>query len=349
MIFTRGNNHMRDPKDVLFGPVPDEQRDYWQRNKLAQRDAALLDRHFDPRFRQQFMSERDSGLRAYSIPRSQKVVLRETPGGLPVFDGSFNVWDERYAQAQSQFASRANTSNLPDPFQGRRPGMVEEVDAGALLQQRMMGQMSRPPTPQHGAMPGHAMVTGQQSFQQPAASVVTLHEGHTFYTPLQIQGFGTTQPLAKTGGQIKGVQGRQFQVEGQVNAYVIDGLQTIDLSKMEPQRLKPLVRVSAPLLGTFLVPQEAIQEMSGGPGATRGLLIDHGNHRQDQRAMWAQQQAQAQAQAQQQQQQARSLLITQPQGRQPMPQQQPARPMNQQEMFQAQQREMLRRRGLLKG
>jgi hypothetical protein len=230
--------------------------------------------------------------------------------------------------------------------------MVEEVDAGALMQQRLLGQMSRTPTPQHGAMPGHAMATGQQSFQQPPASVVTLQEGYTFYQPLQIQGFGTTQPLAKTGGQIKGVQGRQFQVEGVVTAYVVDGLQTIDLSKMEPGRLKPLVKVTAPLLGTFLVPQEAIQEMSGGPSSQRHLLVDSGNHnRMDQRAAYAQQQQQMQQQAlAQQQAQQRSLLVSAPQGRQAMPQQQPMnRPTSHQEMLQQQSRELMRRRGLLKG
>jgi hypothetical protein len=148
----------------------------------------------------------------------------------------------------------------------------------------------------------------------------------TFYQPLQIQGFGTTQPLARTGGRTQGLQGRQFQVEGVVTAYVVDGLQTIDLSKMEPSRLKPLVRVSAPLLGTFLVPQEAIQEMGGG-GPSRQLLIDSGQqHRIEQRQNWQNQQAQF------------------------MPQQQvPQRPMNPHDALQAQSRALLARRGLLRG
>jgi hypothetical protein len=259
---------MTNPRTVLFGPVVDEQKDYWQRSKLAQRDAALIDNHFNSRAQGQKIQ---NTMNAYSIPRSAKIALKETAiGGLPVWDGAASVWDDRYAQAQGKLLQANPLSTLKDPWQGRQPGMAEEVDAGAIMQQRVLSQAASRVGPTHGPMPGHSMVTGQQQ-----SSVCTLTEGHTFYQPLQIQGFGTTQPLAKTGGRIQGVQGRQFQVEGVVTAYVVDGLQTIDLSKMEPSRLKPLVRVSAPLLGTFLVPQEAIQE-AGGAMQSRQLLVDSG-------------------------------------------------------------------------
>jgi hypothetical protein len=314
-------------KEILFGPVPDEQKDFWQRSKFAQRDAAILDRHFDSRSHGKKI---ENTMNAYSIPKSAKVALKETVvGGLPVWDGAASVWDDRYAQAQSKLAQR--NQNIPDPWQGRKPGMVEEIDAGAALQQRLMAQAANPGGMTHGPLPGHAMVTGQQQSQQ-QPSVCTLMEGHVFYQALQIQGFGTTQPLAKTGGQIRGVQGRQFQVEGVVTAYVVDGLQTIDLSKMEPARLKTLVRVTAPLLGAFLVPQEAVQEMSAG-GPSRQLLIDSGQqHRIESKHQWLHQQPQQQVLHQPQKQ-----LI------------QNSRTPNHQEVLQAQSREMMRRRGLLKG
>jgi len=314
---------MANPKDVLFGPVVDEQKDYWQRSKLAQRDAALIDNHFTNRSHGQRVQ---NSMNAYAIPRSSKVALKETVvGGLPVWDGAASVWDDRYTQAQGKLLHGNSLSTLKDPWQGRPPGMTEEIDAGAIMQQRLLSQAATRGGPTHGPMPGHAMVTGQQQSQQ-QASVCTLTEGMTFYQALQIQGFGTTQPLARTGGRIQGVQGRQFQIEGAVTAYVVDGLQTIDLSKMEPSRLKPLVRVSAPLLGTFLVPQEAIQEMGGG-GPSRHLLIDSGQqHRIEQRQNWQNQQAQF------------------------VPQQQvPQRPMSPQDTLQAQSRALLARRGLLKG
>ena len=328
MIFT----DMRNSKDVLFGPVPDEQKDYWRKSQLAQRDANLLDRHFDSRSHGQKLQ---NSINAYAIPRSAKIALKETVvGGLPVWDGSAAIWDERYAQAQNKLLSGNALSGLKDPWQGRRPGMTEEVDAGAIMQQRMLSQAYNQGSSNHGPMPGHAMVTGQQQSQQQSSACV-LMEGHVFYQPLQIQGFGTTQPLAKTGGQIKGVQGRQFQIEGTVTAYIVDGLQTIDLSKMEPGRLKPLIRVTAPLLGTFLVPQEAIQEMSSN-GPQRQLLIDtNQQHRLEQRQQWMHQQQQQQMLSQQPQ---RQIIANTP-----------SRPSNPQEAFQAQQREMLRRRGLLKG
>lgn len=334
---------MANPKEILFGPVPDEQKDFWQRSKFAQRDASLLDSHFDSRSHgKRLINGQDPSINAYSIPRSSKVALRETiVGGLPVWDGSSSAWDARYAEAQNKLLQRGNIPNsLPDPWQGRRPGLVEEIDAGALMQQRLLSQAASAGGQNHGPMPGHMMVTGQQrSQQQQGGGTCTLMEGQTFYQSLQIQGFGTTQPLAKTGGRIQGVQGRQFQIEGTVTAYVVDGLQTIDLSKMEPGRLRSLVRVTAPLLGTFLVPQEAIQETGGSQGGGRQMLIDSGQqHRVDQKQQWMHAS---------QQQQAPQMLQPQRQQQQVVPQQ--TRQMSPQESLQAQSRALLARRGILKG
>lgn len=323
---------MRNPQEVLFGPVPDEQRDYWQKSKLAQRDASIIDSHFDRRSHGQRIQ---NSINAYALPRSAKVVLKETViGGLPVWDGAETTWNRNYQQAQNKLLVPNTLEGLKDPWQGRRPGMVEEIDAGQILQQKMLAQAANPGGVTHGPMPGHSMVNGIN--QAPQQRTCMLVEGHTFFRPLQIQGFGTTQPLAKTGGQISGVQGREFVVEGTVTAYVVDGLQTIDLSKMEQARLKPLIRVSSPLLGSFLVPQEAIQE-SGSPYGQRQLLIDtNQQHRLDQRQQWLHQQQQQQLIAQQQQQ--RAVLS-----------QTPSRPMNPQESLQAQSKALLARRGLLKG
>jgi len=314
---------MANPKDVLFGPVIDEQKGYWEENPLRQRDKALLDRHFDSRAQG---NKWQTGISAYSLPKTQKSILRESRvGGIPTVEGGESNWEEAYLLAQQKLAGQH--PSIPDPWSGRRPGLADgEVDVGSILQQRMASQAMN-----HSPMPGHAMATGQQSNQQAGPPVCTLQEGHTFYHVLKIDGFGTTQPLARTGGIIKGLQGRQFQVDGSVSAYIIDGLQTIDLQKMEPGRLRSLIRVTAPLVGTFLVPQEAIAEMSGGASQNGGrqLLIDS-----------SQQHRQRQAQAN------HGLLISQPQR-----QRQPAqpRPTNPQEILQHQGRDLLRRRGLLKG
>jgi hypothetical protein len=273
-------------------------------------------------------------MNAYAIPRSQKVALRENRiGGIPVIEGGASNWDQKYLAAQGKLV---NTVQPP------ARGMNEEVDAGAMLQSRLAAAAATPAGPTHGPMPGHGMATGTGRGFEPAARVCTLSEGHTYFQSLQIQNFGSTQPLAKTGGQLRGVQGRQFEIKGTVTAYVVDGLQTIDLSRMEPGRLRPLVRVEAPLLGTFLVPQEAIQEIGGGPGATRTLLTDSRGYTPQQMQQMQQQQMM------QQQMQQRQMLPNNPVQRPVMPQQ-PSRPMSAQEQLAQQSRDMLRRKGLLKG
>jgi len=321
---------MANTKEVLFGPVIDEQKDYWQRNQLTQRDAVLLDRHFEARTHGQNLQA--NSMSAYAIPKSQKVVLRESRvGGIPIMEGGAQEWDKAYILAQAKLAAQGGNIAIPDPWNGRTPGSTTvEVDVGRFLQQRMVSQAAVPPIPNQGAMPGPMMATGQQHQQAP--TVCTLQEGHTFFQPLKIEGFGTTQPMAKTGGVIRGVQGRQFQVEGQVTVYIVDGLQTVDLSKMEPGRYRTLYRVSSPLLGTFLVPQEAIQEMGGGVGGGRQLLIDSGQgHRLEKMR---------------QQQRSGLNMSSQPPLQRTMTS---SRPANPQEILQQQSRELLRRRGLLKG
>jgi hypothetical protein len=319
---------MADSANIKFGVVPDEQPDYWRRNQYNQKAQADLDRHFTERAHGKRI---EKSMSAYAIPRSQKVALRENRiGGIPQVEGGVNNWDPKYLAAQGKLVGAQPVMRGPN----------EEVDVGAALQSRMAANAAMPGGPTHGPMPGHGMAMGTgRGFNTPTPRVCTLAEGHTYFQPLQIQGFGATQPLAKTGGRLQGVQGRQFEINETVTAYVVDGLQTIDLSKMEPGRLRPLVKVSAPLLGTFLVPQEAIQEVGGGPGANRTVLTDGRG--------WTPQQMQ-QMQMQQQQ---RQLLTNTPVNRPMPPQQQPQfnRPMSAQEQLAQQSRDLLRRKGLLKG
>lgn len=355
-----GNNNNR------FGPVSNEQPDYWQRG-YATRDANLLDGHFDHRARgNRSINGQDSSINAYAIPRGMKVKLREnSEGGIPKIDGGALVWDDNYVKAQSRLLQNGQMPNLPDPYQGQRPDGVQEVDIGNIMAQRMMnsrgpsnntGYQKLAPAPQqqmqHGPTPGQAMNSHQ--YQQSGVGMCQLQEGHTFFQSLSVQGFGTTMPLAKTGGQIKGIQGRQFQMEGVHECYVVDGLQTIDLSNIEPQRKRTLVRVTAPLLGTFLVPQEAIIQ-EGGQAPGRQLLIDtNQSHQLQGRQQWINQQQQAQQQqlihtqqmqgrSQQQQQQY------QQQYREQQMQQQAPRQQVNPSSIQQQSMDLLRRRGILKG
>lgn len=319
---------MANPQQPRFGQVPDEQPDFWNKNEYSQQARRDLDGHFMARSHGKRI---EKSMSSYAIPRSQKVALVENKiGGIPQVQGGASTWDQKYLAAQGKLAGAQPAAR----------GLNEEVDAGAILQSRLAANAAAPGGPTHGPMPGHGMATGTgRGFNTSPSRVCTLTEGHTYFQPLQIQGFGTTQPLAKSGGQLRGVQGRQFEVNETVTAYVVDGLQTIDLSKMEPGRLRTLVKVTAPLLGTFLVPQEAIQEMSGGPGSNRTVLTDGRG--------WTPQQMQQMQQQQMMQQ--RQVLTNAPVNRPAQMQQQYARPMSPQEQLAQQSRDMLKRKGLLRG
>lgn len=322
---------MANERQVQFGPVRDEQPNFWEKDEHNRQARKDLDRHFTERAHGKRI---EKSMSAYAIPRSQKVVLRENKiGGIPVIEGGASNWDQKYISAQGKLAG-----SQPAPR-----GMNEEIDAGAILQSRLVANAAAPGGPTHGPMPGHGMATGTGRGFEPPPRVCTLSEGHTYFQALQVQNFGTNQPLAKTAGQLKGVQGRQFEVKGTVTAYVVDGLQTIDLSKMEPTRLRTLVRVEAPLLGSFLVPQEAIQEIGGGPGANRALLTDSRGYTPQQMQMMQQQQMMMQ------QQQQRQMLTNTPAQRPMVMPQQVARPMSTQEQLAQQSRDLLKRKGLLKG
>ncbi len=315
---------MANEKQVQFGPMKDEQPDFWERNPYNQKSKNDLDRHFTERAHGKRI---EKSMSAYAIPRSQKVALRENKiGGIPVIEGGASNWDQKYLAAQSKLVGS----------QPMMRGVNEEIDAGAILQSRLVANAASPPSSTHGPLPGHGMATGTgRGFEQPT-QVCTLLEGHTYFQPLQVQNYGSTQPLARSGGQLRGVQGRQFEVKGTVTAYVVDGLQTIDLSKMEPARLRTLIRVEAPLLGAFLVPQEAIQEVGGGPGAKRTLLTDARGYTPQQMQMM-------------QQQQQRQMLTSTPAQRPVVMPPQPTRPMSTQEQLAQQSRDLLKRKGLLKG
>jgi hypothetical protein len=52
-------------------------------------------------------------------------------------------------------------------------------------------------------------------------------------------------------GALNGVNGKEFAIMGEMRAYCVDNLPTIDLSKInqEPGRMLDLVRVRAPFAG----------------------------------------------------------------------------------------------------
>lgn len=303
--------------EPVFGPVRDNQPDYWQKNNLRIRDGNILDNHFNLRKNGQ---RNITGVRVYSLPKSQQVALREQIGGIPVFDGSEAIWSQEYMRAQSRIAGNNSFEDQKDySSPSAVNNNIQDVNVNNVLAQRIMSQ-------QTSNIP-QSLNNGNRICQ--------LQEGHIFYNALNIQGFGTTTPVVKTGGQIKGVSGREFQIDGGSNCYVVDGLQTIDLSKMEPQRMKLLIKVSAPLIGTFLVPKEAIIEMNGNnQNNGRQLLIDVNQGRRVNNQSFPQQMQ-------------NNIPNQRPSFNQPMQQPQPVQ--NTRNMLQDQATALLRKRGILRG
>lgn len=205
----------------------------------------MLDQHLQNRMN----GRGPDNIRAYSTPKSQQIALRENgKGGLPVFDGMrSNV--PKYSYGES--LSLGGMSTLAGQSSGGY-----DMDVGQMLAQRAQQSAQQQPAPQGN--------TG----------VCQLQEGYVCFQPLNIPGAGTTMPLVRKTGQLQGVQGKSFQLEGAVQCYVVDGLQTVDLSRIDPQRMVTLVKVSAPFSGTYMVPMEAVVPTAGASGAQRQILTD---------------------------------------------------------------------------
>jgi len=158
-------------------------------------------------------------------------------------DWEAKYWANRAAQLQQQ---------RPQYQQPTRP-QVPEIDvAGMLMQRAMMGQQ-----PMMGT------------------SAVYLREGVNYYRQIQNNdGFGTTTALIKSMGPLNGVNGKEFTIMGELRAYCVDNLSTIDLSKIneEPQRMLDLVRVRAPFVGDLLVERSAIINNSNVSYGGRAIL-----------------------------------------------------------------------------
>lgn len=149
-------------------------------------------------------------------------------------DWEAKYWANRAAQLQQQ-------PQRPQYHQPTRPQMPE-VDVASMLMQRAM------------------------MAQQPTGGAVYLREGANYYRQIQNNdGFGTTTPLIKSMGPLNGVNGKEFAIMGEMRAYCVDDLPTIDLSKInqEPGRMKDLVRVRAPFAGDLLVERSAIANGGG--------------------------------------------------------------------------------------
>jgi len=170
-----------------------------------------------------------------------------------------DYWKKRAAELAQQHhepAHKTQGKSLEDvlngvpglpPQPGGSPHNNGEIDMNAVLAQRLAGHM------QTQGMPGQAAQPPQQ-----APQVVFVKEGVRAYRRLEAEAYGTTTPLARLVGPMSGVGGKQFEFKGMVNAYVVEGNSPVDMGNIDPSRMKQLAVISAPFVGTLLVPESAV-------------------------------------------------------------------------------------------
>lgn len=130
----------------------------------------------------------------------------------------------------------------------------QDLDATSALQNR--------------AMPGPAQNSHSQTSQ-----MVMVQEGAVYYRSIQNDGFGTTMPMVRNCGPIVGVTGKEFQYKRDTHCYLIDNMNVVDLSEINPNKMLNLVEVSAPFLGSFLVEKSSIIPLRQ-PGPARPQILN---------------------------------------------------------------------------
>lgn len=338
-----------DPDNLI-----DKSPQYWEARENKQ-FAHQLDSFYVQRARGQVQPQ----FRQYALPKSQMLELRaNTQGGLPVFRGMQNsALPTNYSTSKvTPMTEEARQSmqylnggvmgmpqNAPNPAYAAS-SVDREVgpqDVQQIMMQRMMSQ---------GASPAQMVQGGIVNMPAQGAGgprIATLIEGHTFYRPLQVSGFPTSMPIVRTGGTIQGARG-PVEIKEIARVYNADGLQRIDAGAVQQdvQRHMQLVVIQAPWTnGPVLVPREAIVENGYGGGGNQQLLVDSRMRQQPQPQMSMEQRMMMHHQ-QQQLNADQQLLLQQPQRQQPMPQHQPQRQISQ---IDQSARDLLKRRGLLKG
>lgn len=184
-------------------------------------------------------------------------------------DWEKQYWANRQAQGTGMPQHQQQPMQRPQqPIAGNG-----DIDLTQLLAQRLMNQQGSP-----GFGFGNQQVPQHQSVgSQMEQRVCFLKEGTCGYRIVSSD-FGTDIPLVISSGPITGVVGRQFENKGLKRCYLVDSHSSmvgasIDLSKMNesPEKFIHLVQVSAPLLGTVLVPENCVVKMNSGPSGTQVL------------------------------------------------------------------------------
>lgn len=178
-------------------------------------------------------------------------------------------WMKKYfSQNAWQQISQQNTPSQQNiPKQDNDSGW-KEVDIQSQLTNRIYA--------------GNMLGQYQQQTPQQTTKTCFLREGYPYYKQIQgSQGFGNMVSLVKTVDNLTGISGRQFVVKGELTAYCVDDLTSIDLAKLAeqyPERQLFLVKVAMDMMtGDILVPRAAIIENNSNGVLPQYSLIGPGN------------------------------------------------------------------------
>ena len=159
-----------------------------------------------------------------------------------------------------------NVPHMPSP-----QGNSGEIDAGAMLMQRMMAR---------GMHPGMNPMGGMNPMPQGAApqqQQVSLREGFEYYKEVSA-GFGSPASLVKKAGVISNVAGKQFLLKRVKDCIEVTN-EAVDLNNPPMDKHRRLVEVEAMWIGKILVPEEAVvkighQNMPHNPSGGKQMLND---------------------------------------------------------------------------
>lgn len=102
---------------------------------------------------------------------------------------------------------------------------------------------------------------GPQQTTQISDRVVRIKEGTEHYKQLQIS---SPISMAIFAGPTTNVFDKEFEYCGKIKVYIVKSInETIDLSKIDRNRMKMLAIVRANFFGTILVPETAIRKNGG--------------------------------------------------------------------------------------
>lgn len=176
-------------------------------------------------------------------------------------------WKKRAQEMPHHEPAHKTQNKSLDDALNSIPGMPPQVPAndGGALRQR--------PTVDNALAMRIAQLASQQPPpappQAPQAKVVFIKEGVRAYRQLEAQGYGSNMPLARLVGPVQGVDGREFEFKGIVQAYILEGDGPVDLANVNPAQIVKLAVVQAPFIGKLLIPESAV--FSGG-APKRSLL-----------------------------------------------------------------------------